>query len=329
MNSKLPMRLSLTILTLMILLTLSVQSKEVLAFYAGSHISVGSFGPIAIGYSSRIGASVKNTGTETWYSYPSFPGYDSQPGWIMVIRDLSWLPGTSYFYYVYSFVGSGETSGYGAELTPDRLPSSEGNFSFKVYTYYPKDRYGNDYLLMDNSPKSVSFTMLPKAPTLSVSMSSLDQSCTKGKNALSQSFEVWNSGRESFTYIITEDVEWLSVTPNSGSSIGEHDVIQVNYDTSGLSTGIYYGSIIVQANEIGVLDRCSVLARVSLDVRAALSALDRSGAGGGLGEPAQPALRADGLGAGPPLEHRGGAGGGAAAGRFTLRGALRAQYLAA
>ena len=228
---------------------LSVATQEAFAFYGGSHISVGSFGPIPIGYSSSIGATVKNTGTDRWYYYP----FDSQPGWIIVIRNLSWLPDTSYEFNVRSSVGPGEISVGRALLTPERLPSSEGNYSFQVYTYYPKDYYGSAYLLMDNSPKSVNFTMLPKAPTLSVSMSSLSQRCANGKNASSQSFEVWNSGQGSFTYIITDDIEWLSVSPGSGSSMGEHDVIQVNYDTSGLPAGTYYGTITVKATEVGVV----------------------------------------------------------------------------
>jgi hypothetical protein len=230
---------------------LSVATQEAFAFFGGSHISTRSSSEIPIGYSAGIHATVKNTGTEWWHSWY----FDRQPAWIIVIRDLSWLPNTSYVFDVYyAEVSPGSTMGDDTDLTPDRLPSSEGNYSLNVYAYYPIDSYGSEYLLMDNSPQTVNFTMLPKAPTLSVSMSSLNQKCLNGKNASSQSFEIWNSGSGSFTYVITDDVEWLSVSPSSGSSMGDHDVVQVNYDTSGLSAGTYYGKITLKANEFAILE---------------------------------------------------------------------------
>jgi hypothetical protein len=56
---------------------------------------------------------------------------------------------------------------------------------------------------------------------------------------------VWNSDSGTLDYTITDDVGWLSVSPTSGSSTGEHDTITVSYDTSGLTAGTYNGTITI------------------------------------------------------------------------------------
>ena len=55
----------------------------------------------------------------------------------------------------------------------------------------------------------------------------------------STSFEIWNSGTGTLTYSLSESSNWVTVTPPSGSSTGEHDTITVNVDTTGLSVGSY------------------------------------------------------------------------------------------
>jgi hypothetical protein len=87
------------------------------------------------------------------------------------------------------------------------------------------------------------------APRLiAVNPTSLEQSSPKGQNAPSQSFEVWNSGGSTLTYDITTNVAWASVTPNEGTSTGEHDTITVNYSTDALATGMYSAIIIITAS---------------------------------------------------------------------------------
>ncbi len=84
------------------------------------------------------------------------------------------------------------------------------------------------------------------APVLSVSRTSLSPSCQQGQNAASQTFEVWNSGGSTLTYTISRDAAWLSCTPASGTSTGEHDAITVNYATSGLAVGTYNATITIR-----------------------------------------------------------------------------------
>ena len=84
-------------------------------------------------------------------------------------------------------------------------------------------------------------------PQLSCSPLTLTPGCTVGQNAVSQSFDVWNSGGGTMSYTISDNAAWLSVDPTSGSSTGEHDTIAVNYSTASLSAGTYNGTITVTA----------------------------------------------------------------------------------
>jgi hypothetical protein len=51
------------------------------------------------------------------------------------------------------------------------------------------------------------------------------------------SFDIWNSGTGTVSYQLSWDEPWVSVSPTSGSSSGEHDPITVTIDTTGLPLG--------------------------------------------------------------------------------------------
>ena len=53
------------------------------------------------------------------------------------------------------------------------------------------------------------------------------------------SFEIWNSGGSNLYYSFIESCNWVDVYPLSGYSSGEHDVIMVSVDTTGLTSGFY------------------------------------------------------------------------------------------
>lgn len=82
-------------------------------------------------------------------------------------------------------------------------------------------------------------------PDLAQSAATLAPACTRGQDAASQSFEVWNATVSTLAYSITDDAGWLSVTPASGTSQGERDTIQVTYNTDALATGTYSATITV------------------------------------------------------------------------------------
>jgi len=61
-------------------------------------------------------------------------------------------------------------------------------------------------------------------------------------------FEIWNSGEQTLTYTISENLDWIDVYPISGSSDGEHDTITVSVvDTVDMSS-FYGGNINISSN---------------------------------------------------------------------------------
>jgi hypothetical protein len=97
-----------------------------------------------------------------------------------------------------------------------------------------------------NSPRTIAVSLtVTQKPAISRQPTSLSNSCGQGQNAPSQSFEVWNSGGGTLSYSITDNAAWLSCTPTSGTSTGEHDPITANYSTSGLASGSYSATITI------------------------------------------------------------------------------------
>lgn len=89
------------------------------------------------------------------------------------------------------------------------------------------------------------------SPSISRSPISLSTSCLLGTDAPNQSFDVWNSGGGTLNYSISDNVDWLSCTPMSGTSAGEHDTISVIYSTSELPPELYSGTITISASGAG------------------------------------------------------------------------------
>jgi len=75
---------------------------------------------------------------------------------------------------------------------------------------------------------------------LEVSPSTLDFSAIEGgANPAAQVVSIWNSGPGTLNWEISEDCNWLTVEPNTGSSTGEVDDVNLSVDISGLAVGIY------------------------------------------------------------------------------------------
>ncbi|HBA83281.1 MAG TPA: hypothetical protein DCZ95_04220 [Verrucomicrobia bacterium] len=98
------------------------------------------------------------------------------------------------------------------------------------------------------SPKTIPLTLTVGAapsPVLSVSPASLTAACPAGQNAAGQTAEVWNSGGGTMTYSIVDNASWLSVSPTSGTSAGEHDPLAITFNTAGLAVGAYAANITI------------------------------------------------------------------------------------
>jgi hypothetical protein len=87
------------------------------------------------------------------------------------------------------------------------------------------------------------------SPSLSYSPSSLDFGTLDPGSVSSKTFEVWNSGGDTLTYRLKENVAWITgVNPDNGSSSGEHDLITVTVDTTGLAGGLHTDKVFIGSN---------------------------------------------------------------------------------
>jgi hypothetical protein len=107
-----------------------------------------------------------------------------------------------------------------------------------------QNAYIDDAALVDDGAGSP-----PTSPSISLSTSSLTNSCDEGTDASSQSFTVANGGAGTLEYAIAASHSWFSISPSTGTSTGEADTITVMYDTDALAAGSYSGTITVSDNE--------------------------------------------------------------------------------
>ena len=106
-----------------------------------------------------------------------------------------------------------------------------------------------------NSPQAIPVTLTvsaaaTSAATISRSPTSLSPACVQGANAVSQTFQVWNSGSGTLSYTISDNVGWLSCNVTSGTSTGTHKTVTVTYATSTLGPGTYSGTITISASGV-------------------------------------------------------------------------------
>jgi uncharacterized membrane protein len=101
-----------------------------------------------------------------------------------------------------------------------------------------------------NSPQTVpvSLHISSAASEISFSPESLTFTAGEGGSALANgTLEIWNSGIGTLTWSLSDDAAWLSESPTSGSSTGEHDTVAVSVDTTGMSAGDYSANITITA----------------------------------------------------------------------------------
>ncbi|MBI2441165.1 MAG: right-handed parallel beta-helix repeat-containing protein [Lentisphaerae bacterium] len=75
----------------------------------------------------------------------------------------------------------------------------------------------------------------------------LSNQCGYGSNAPVQTVRVWNDGMGVMAYDLSANVGWLSLSPASGASAGETDLVSGNYLTAGLLPGSYTGIVTITA----------------------------------------------------------------------------------
>ncbi len=156
---------------------------------------------------------------------------------------LAWNPSNDTTEYKLFYREDGQNYNYNS-------PSLEGSGTTgtiygldELTTYHFVVRAYNDYGESgDSLPETYS---PPSSPAIGLSTTSLSNSSTEGTDAPSQTFKVSNSGGGTLSYSISDNSNWLSCSPSSGTSTGEQDTITVNYNTSGLSAGTRNATITI------------------------------------------------------------------------------------
>jgi hypothetical protein len=87
-----------------------------------------------------------------------------------------------------------------------------------------------------------------QGPALSFDPISYDTGLVMVNESDSTSFEIWNSGLGMLSYTLSESCDWLGLSSYSGDSTGEHDMIMVTINTTGLSPGGYVCNVSIGSN---------------------------------------------------------------------------------
>ncbi len=189
-----------------------------------------SFNPESLTFSAVEGGSASADKTlEIWNSGGGMLNW-------MLSDDAAWLSENP---------TSGNSTGEhdAAAVSVDIIGMSAGDYSASITITAPG---------ASNSPRTVpvSLHIGPVAPEISFSPESLTFTAVEGGSTpANEMLEVWNSGIDTISWTLSDDAEWLSENPTSGSSTGEHDTAAVSVDITGMSVGDYSASITITADE--------------------------------------------------------------------------------
>jgi len=144
-----------------------------------------------------------------------------------------------------SWISEGPTSGSSTgehdtvAVSVDIAGMSAGDYSANITITAPG---------ASNSPQlvPVSLHIGSAAPEISCKPESLSFTAGEGGSTPANgTLEVWNSGIGTLTWSLGDDAAWLSESPTSGSSTGEHDTVAVLVDIAGMSAGDYSANITI------------------------------------------------------------------------------------
>ncbi len=130
----------------------------------------------------------------------------------------------------------------------DWSPEPSGRFISK-YHYYDVE----DNIQMRRNGAHENMTLGPAYtinPIINLNTDFIDLGDVLRDQTITGSFEVWNSGNGSLDYTLNESCYWLELDTVSGSSSGEHDVINFVVDTSNLPVGTQSCEITVNCDYV-------------------------------------------------------------------------------
>jgi hypothetical protein len=89
---------------------------------------------------------------------------------------------------------------------------------------------------------------LPTEPIIAFNPKRFTFSATEGgANPASQILEIWNAGPRTLEWSVSDNADWLSLSPTNGSSTGEKDEVSISVDVAGMSAGDYSAAITIAA----------------------------------------------------------------------------------
>ena len=116
----------------------------------------------------------------------------------------------------------------------------KGNYSIQVTSLLSSDQdMGNDM---------ATEIVYVEGPGLSFTPEDFTFGSMQANQSESTTFEIWNSGIGLLNYTLSEESDWLTLSTYEGNSSGEHDVVTVMVNTTGLSPGGYHEDILISSN---------------------------------------------------------------------------------
>lgn len=107
--------------------------------------------------------------------------------------------------------------------------------------------YNTEALIASNGGDEVIHISMNVGPVLALSPDSLGFGTLRDTQPLS----IWNVGTSDMTWSITEDVDWLDVSPMSGVATTERDEVTLTVNRDGLEENSYMGFLTVECEETG------------------------------------------------------------------------------
>ncbi len=193
------------------------------------------FSPTSITNSCTVGSNAATQTFQVWNSGAGILNYT-------VSTNQSWLSCTS------SGSSIGQTDKKTVTVFYTASSLTQGTYTATITITAPG---------ASNTPQTIPVTLTvtpPPAPTISNNVTStVTASCTQGGNPSSQTFDIWNSGGGTLSYMISTNQTWLSCTPSNGTSVAAsggsgHNTITVNYAASSLTPGSYSATITISAS---------------------------------------------------------------------------------
>lgn len=93
--------------------------------------------------------------------------------------------------------------------------------------------------------QEIAYTIPADEPNILLSPTTVAATADAEVNPPNGSFDVTNNGGGTLNYTITDDADWLSVSPTSGDNNGELDPISLIYDVAGLGCGNHVATVTV------------------------------------------------------------------------------------